>query len=392
MGALSGVRVVDLSRILAGPFCTQTLGDHGADVVKIEPPIGDETRSWGPPFRDGESAYFTGLNRSKRALALDLGRPEGRDILLRLLAGADVLVENFKDGQLEKWGLGYEQALRARFPRLIYCRITGFGATGPLGGLPGYDAVAQAMSGLMAINGETDGPPLRIGVPVADLSAAMIAVQGIALALFERERSGLGQAIEVSLLDAAASLVHPQVANYLMSGRRPGRTGSAHPNISPYDLFATATAPVFLAIGNDRQFRRLVSELGRPELADDARFLRNADRVVNRDALRAALLAEMAERDGRVFAERLLRLGVPAGAVLEVDEMLAHGQIGERHMLVEDGAYRGLGPPLKLARTPGRPGRPPPRFAADTIEILREAGLSEAEIETRIADGTVPGH
>ena len=249
MGALSGVRVVDLSRILAGPHCSQTLADHGADVIKIEPPGGDETRGWGPPFEDGESAYFRGLNRGKRGLALDLARAPGRDILLRLLGGADVLVENFKAGTLERWGLGYEEVLQPRHPRLIHCRISGFGGDGPLGGLPGYDAVAQAMSGLMAINGPADGPPVRIGAPVADLAAAMIAVQGIAMALYERERSGRGQGIEVSLLDAALGLLHPHAANYLMSGRRPGRTGSAHPNIAPYDLFATATAPVFLAIG-----------------------------------------------------------------------------------------------------------------------------------------------
>jgi crotonobetainyl-CoA:carnitine CoA-transferase CaiB-like acyl-CoA transferase len=389
MGALSGVRVVDLSRILAGPHCSQTLADHGADVIKIEPPGGDETRGWGPPFEDGESAYFRGLNRGKRGLALDLARAPGRDILLRLLGGADVLVENFKAGTLERWGLGYEEVLQPRHPRLIHCRISGFGGDGPLGGLPGYDAVAQAMSGLMAINGHADGPPVRIGAPVADLAAAMIAVQGIAMALYERERSGRGQGIEVSLLDAALGLLHPHAANYLMSGRRPGRTGSAHPNIAPYDLFATATAPVFLAIGNDRQFARLVAELGRPGLATDPRFLGNAHRLANREALTALLLALMRDRDGPALAERLLAQGVPAGAVLEVDEVLAHPQVRARAMLVEREGYRGLGLPLKLQRTPGAPGARPPRLAEHARAVLAEAGLSKEEIDDRLADGTV---
>jgi crotonobetainyl-CoA:carnitine CoA-transferase CaiB-like acyl-CoA transferase len=390
MGALSGLRVVDLSRILAGPYCTQVLGDHGADVVKIEPPGGDETRTWGPPFKDGLSAYFTGLNRSKRALPLDLARPAGRALLLRLLGGADVLVENFKHGTLERWGLGYDDTLAPRFPRLVHCRIGGFGAQGPYGGLPGYDAIAQAMGGLMAVNGAADGPPVRIGPPVADIGAALIAVQGILMALLERERSGRGQMVEVSLLDAAVSLLHPQAANWLMSGRRPRRTGSAHPNISPYDLFETAAGHLFLAVGNNRQFERLVTELDRPDLARDPRFQDNAARLLNREVLRAELETRLLEQEAKPLAERLLRLGVPAGAVFEVDEILEHPQIRDRGMLVERETYRGLGPPLRLRRTPGTPGADPPRYGQHAREILEEIGLEAAEIEAHIADGTVP--
>ena len=305
-GALAHLKVIDLTRILAGPFCTQMLGDHGAEVIKIEPPRGDDTRTWGPPFKDGQSAYFSGVNRNKRSLALDLGRDEGRAVLLRLLDDADVLVENFKAGQMEKWGLGYEQALRDRFPRLVTVQITGYGSTGPLAGLPGFDAVAQVMSGLVSINGAADGPPVRVGVPISDLATGLYATIAILMALHERKRSGRGQKIELSLLNCSVSILHPHGANYLMSGERPERTGNAHPNIAPYDLFETANALVFAAIGNDRQFARFADELGRPELADDPRFRTNAERVRNRDALRAELEPLLRHTDGMAFSRHLL--------------------------------------------------------------------------------------
>ena len=270
-GALAGIRVVDLSRILGGPYCGQILGDHGADVLKIEPPQGDDTRTWGPPFRDGVASYYYGLNRNKRVMQLDLTTPAGREVLLALLADADVLVENFKTGTMEKWGLGYD-TLAERFPRLVHCRVSGYGADGPLGGLPGYDAAIQALTGIMSINGEADGGPLRAGLPVVDMVTGLNAVIGVLLALQERERSGRGQFVEAALYDSGLSLLHPHAANWFMNGKTPVRTGNAHPNIYPYDSVATGTDPVFLAVGNDRQFAKLCAHLGVPELANDPRF------------------------------------------------------------------------------------------------------------------------
>ena len=388
-GALAGLKVVDLTRILAGPYCTQMLGDHGAEVIKIEPPAGDGTRAWGPPFKDGESAYFRGVNRNKQSLALDLGGDDGKAVLLRLLDGADVLVENFKAGQMERWGLGYEQALRARFPRLIYAQITGFGGTGPLAGRPGFDAVAQVMSGLASVNGAVDGPAMRVGVPISDLATGLYATVALLMALQERARSGLGQKVEVSLLDCSLSLLHPQGANWLMSGERPRRTGNAHPNIAPYDMFETATGPIFIAIGTDRQFARLAAELGAPELASDARFRVNADRMANAEALRAALAPLLADSDGVALGEHLSSQGIPAGPVLDIPEALTQPQARAGNMLVERDGYRGIATPIKMSRTPGEAHTPPPRLGEQARQILAAAGYSNAEIEHLIAAGVV---
>jgi crotonobetainyl-CoA:carnitine CoA-transferase CaiB-like acyl-CoA transferase len=260
-GALEGLKVIDLSRVLGGPYCTQILADHGADVLKIEPPQGDETRTWGPPFDEhGTASYFLGLNRNKRGMTMDLMQPAQREALLALLQDADVLVENFKTGSMEKWGLGYD-TLSARFPRLIHCRVSGFGADGPKGGLPGYDAAVQAMVGMMSINGETDangGTPVRLGVPAVDIATGLNAALGILMALHERTKSGKGQFVEAALYDCGLAFLHPHTANHLLDPSRvPGRSGNAHPNIRPYDTFATSTVPIFLALGNDGQFAKV---------------------------------------------------------------------------------------------------------------------------------------
>jgi formyl-CoA transferase len=388
-GALAGVRVIDLTRVLGGPYCTQILGDHGADIIKVEPPQGDEVRDWGPPFRDGTASYFIGVNRNKRALALDLSREAGRAVLLRLLEKADVLIHNFKVGTLEKWGIGYEAALKPHFPRLIYCHLTGFGPDGPLGGLPGYDAAVQAVSGLMSINGYPDGPATRIGTPVVDLAMGLYAAIGINMALYEREKSGQGQAIDVSLYDSAIALLHPQAANFLMSGKPPARIGNAHPNIAPYDSFETGGKPIFLAVGNNRQFERLCVELGAPELAKDRRFLNNSDRVANRDALRAELETLLRRHDGATLADRLIRIGVPCGAVLDVPEMFAHPHTKHRNMLLERGVYKGFGIPAKMARTPGGLRHTPPQFNEHGDAILAEAGYTAAEISALKQNGAL---
>jgi len=384
-GALRGLKVVDLSRVLGGPYCTMILADHGADVIKVEPPQGDDTRAWGPPFAqrsDGskDASYYLGTNRNKRAIALDIGAPAGRAVLLRLLENADVLVENFKTGTLEKWDLGYEKDLAPRFARLIHCRVSGFGAQGPLGGLPGYDAVVQAISGLMSINGELGTTGVRMGTPMVDLATGLYSAIAILMALQERSRSGQGQFIDMTLYDCATALLHPQAANYLLSGRRPAPLGNAHPNVAPYDKWSTARGDIFIAIGNDRQFRILVEKLGRPHMADDARFSSNADRLAHREELRAELTAAFCEADGPVLADTLLRAGVPAGMVLPIDEALASGHAQARAMVVQTDEIRSVGTPIKFSRTPAQMRHAPPRFAQDTDAVLRDCGFTPQEI------------
>ena len=362
-GALAGIKVIDLSRVLGGPYCTQMLGDHGADVIKVEPPQGDETRGWGPPFQGDAASYYIGVNRNKRGIALDLAKPEGRDVLFRLLAKADVLIENFKTGTMERWGMGYEGVLAEKFPRLVHCRVSGFGADGPLGGYPGYDAAIQAMAGLMSLNGETEGEPLRVGIPLVDLATGLNAALAIMMALHERQHSGRGQFVEATLYDCAVALLHPYAANWFLSGKPPQRTGNQHPNVSPYDQFSTKTKPIFLAIGNNRQFQRFCAEIGKPALAEDPRFRDNKDRVVNRAALRREIEGAMTALDGEALTARLLDRGVPCGVVQGLPDVLTHPHTRHRRMVYEEGAYKGVGAPVKLSRTPPALRRTPPPSA-----------------------------
>ena len=368
-GALAGIRVIDLSRVLGGPYCGQILGDHGADVLKIEPPQGDDTRAWGPPFEDVQgrqvASYYMGLNRNKRGTQLDLSTEEGRAILWTLLEGADVLIENFKTGTMERWGLDYD-TLAERFPGLVYCRVSGFGAAGPLGGLAGYDAAVQAMTGIMSVNGETGGDSLRVGLPIVDMVTGLNAALGVLLALQERHTSGRGQFVEASLFDSGLSLLHPHAANWFASGKEPRRTGNAHPNIYPYDAFPTGTDAVFLAVGNDRQFRLLCQHLGAAELADDALYATAGARSVNRAALREQLIALLAGQDGPALAEALMAIGVPAAPVLSVSAALKHPHTAHRQMVVQIGdAYTGVASPIKLSRTPASYRLAPPVHPAD---------------------------
>ncbi len=392
-GALAGLKVIDLSRVLGGPYSGQILADHGAQVIKVEPPAGDETRAWGPPFADdGTAAYYNGLNRNKRDIVIDLSKPEGREIVLKMLADADVLIENFKIGTLERWGIGYEQSLRERFPRLIHCRVSGFGADGPLGGAPGYDAVAQALGGLMSVNGTPDTGPLRVGVPVVDITTGLSAVIGVLLAVIERQRSGRGQFVEATLYDTAVSLLHPQSANWLQSGQTPQLSGNAHSNIVPYDKFATQTCEVFLGIGNNGQWKKLCEFLGRPEMADEPRFATNAERFRHRDALRALLEEHMLKVDGEWLCQELLAAGIPAGAVRTVPQVLTDPHTLHRDMVVQVEGVQGIGIPVKLSRTPGRAHSAPPRFGQHTRELLIEHGYGAATIDALIARGTIVEH
>ena len=384
LSSLSGIAVVDLSRVLAGPLCTQILADHGADVIKVEPPQGDETRTYGPPFVEGSGAYFYGLNRNKTTIALDLKRVEAREVVLRLLEKADVLIENFLPGTMEKWGLGYE-VLAERFPALIYCRITGFGADGPLGGLPGYDAVVQAMSGLMSINGE--GAATRLGVPVVDVSTGLNAAIGILLALQERSRSGRGQRVESCLYDTALGLLMPHASNWLYSGNEPKAMGSAHPNIYPYDKFSAGGREIYLGVSNDGQFRRFAALIGLPQLADDARFRTNALRSENRVALRALIEEALQKFDLARLAADLMAAGVPAGLVSRVSEALEHPHTAHRGMRVAEGSYRGTGIPVKLSRTPGEVRSAPRAKGADTRAVLSRLGYEAAAIDKLLSEG-----
>ncbi len=388
-GALAGWTVIDLTRVLGGPYCTQLLGDMGARVIKVEPPQGDETRDWGPPFKDGESAYFTGVNRNKESLGLDLSKSEGRDVLLRLLDGADVVIENFKTGTLEKWGLGYEDVLREKFPHLIHCRITGFGGDGPLGGFPGYDAVAQAMCGLISVNGAPASGPVRLGIPIVDIAAGLFAATAILAAAVERGASGQGQSVEASLYDTGIALLHPHAANWFMSGAVPALTGNAHPNIAPYDAFPTATGPIFLSIGNNGQFARLCEELDAPALLKDPRFADNADRMGHRDVLREELVRLLADRDGAALCQSLLAGAIPAGPILDMPSVLTHPHAKHRGMIVEKDGYRGTGLATKFSRTPGGARRAPPRFGEDGRSVLKDAGFSDGEVQSLVAAGIV---
>lgn len=388
-GALSGIRVLDLSRVLAGPYCAQMLADQGAAVLKVEPPVGDETRALGPPFVGDTAAYFFSVNRNKQAIALDLGKPAGRDVLLRLLEQTDVLIENFLPGTMEKWGLGYAQVLAARFPRLVHCRITGFGLDGPLGNLPGYDAVLQAMGGVMSINGDAAGGATRVGIPLVDVVTGIHSAFGVMVALAERQRSGQGQLLEACLYDTALSLLIPHAANWFASGKVPGRTGSGHPNISPYDKFSARDGEVFLGVVNDGQFRKFCSVIGREEWVTDARFANNRARMDNRAVMRQEIEAVLKEHASAALCERLMAAGVPAGPVQSVEQALNHPHTAHRQMKVAVDGASVLGVPIKLARTPGAVRSVAPEFAQHTHEALGAAGYDTQQIEDLIADGAV---
>ncbi|MDH3011188.1 CaiB/BaiF CoA transferase family protein [Gordonia alkanivorans] len=375
-GILSGTRVLDLSRVLAGPYTAQILADHGAEVIKVEAPAGDETRGWGPPFEDegATSAYYQSLNHSKENICLDLRTDAGREVLGDLLAGADIVIENFKAGTMARWGFDYDTVLAERHPRMVYCRITGFGVDGPMGGLPGYDAVLQSFGGLMSVNGYPDGAPLRVGIPIVDIVAANMAVSGILLALYERDRSGRGQLVDMTLLDSVISLLHPHAANWVSGGAIPQRTGDFHPTVVPYQVFSARDGDFFVSAANDRQFRSLVGVLGVPELADDPRFVHNGERSRHRVELAAVLGARIAQWDRDDLAERLERAGVPASPVNDVAEALTSPQVRHRGLFLDTDEYRGVGVPISLSRSAHRSPRPAVRRGAHTEEVLAALG------------------
>jgi crotonobetainyl-CoA:carnitine CoA-transferase CaiB-like acyl-CoA transferase len=388
-GALAGLKVVDLTRVLGGPYATQIFADHGATVIKVEPPQGDEVRDWGPPFHEGDASYFIGLNRNKRSIGLDLTQASGRDVLFRLLEEADVLIENLKTGTMENWGLGYEDVLKEKFPSLIHCRISGYGADGPLGGYPGYDAIVQAYSGWFSVNGDPESGPTRVGIAMVDMGTGLYSAIAVLMALQERQRSGQGQFIDMALYDCAVSMMHPHVPNYYLSGKTPGLTGNHHPNIAPYDRFHTKSVDVFIGAGNDRAFQRLCAVLELDNLPKDERFATSAKRNENREALTELLSERLVEEDGEALCDRLMKAGVPAGPVLDTAQVMNAPQTHHRGMAAECDWWKGTGTPIKLTRTPGSIKTPPPKFGVDGRAVLAEHGFSEAEINGLAEDGVL---
>ncbi|MGC6453942.1 MAG: CaiB/BaiF CoA transferase family protein [Candidatus Puniceispirillaceae bacterium] len=404
-GALSHLRVLDLSRILAGPWATQMLGDLGADIIKVERPVtGDDTRSWGPPFVDGmtgdaamdaaaRSAYFCSVNRNKRSLAIDITTAEGADILRRLVRESDVLVENFKVGGLAKYGLDYD-SLSAINPRLVYCSITGFGQDGPDAGRAGYDFMIQGMGGLMSVTGEADGMPMKIGVALVDVLTGTNAATAILAAVMHAARTGSGQHIDMSLFDVSVASLANQALNYLVSGTAPGRLGNAHPNIVPYQAFATADGHVILAVGNDSQFRKFCGIAGLAGLADDPDYATNKARVTNRQMLIPLIETAMAKQTTAWWLTALASAGVPAGPINTIDAVLDEPQARHRGLtgrIPDDlnGTIPTVTSPMRLSATPPRAELPPPRLGAHSREVLQEVlGLDAAQID-RLADAGV---
>ncbi len=394
-GALEGLRVLDLSRVLAGPLCAQILGDMGADVIKIEPPgAGDDTRSWGPPFTGGESAYFVGLNRNKRSVTLNMAAKAGQEILAELLRRSDVLVENFKLGTLEKWGFGNDW-LEKNAPRLIRCSITGYGSKGPDAGLPGYDFILQAESGLMSICGEPDGTPTKYGVAIVDVVTGLYACNTILGALAARNRTGRGQHVEVCLYDSGIAMLINVASNYLVSGKDARRFGNGHPNVVPYTTYATADTMIALAVGNDAQFARFSETVGHPEWAADPRFARNPDRIANRDALDSLITAALKADKTAAWITKLRAVGVPCGPINTVAQALNHPHTLARDMvrtIKHDtaGDLRLVGIPFEMNGTPATIRRPPPRLSEHTDEVLgTELGLSGERLAQLRADKVI---
>ena len=386
-GPLDGVKVLDLTRVLAGPYCTMFLGDLGAEIVKIEQPeVGDDTRGWGPPFAGGESAYFLCVNRNKKSITINLKSAEGINILKRLAESADVLIENFRPGTMEELGLG-DIDLRAVNPRLVYASLSGFGADGPLRDVPGYDLIIQAWGGLMSVTGMPDGEPTKVGVAIMDIVAGLMLGKSIAAALYAREKLGVGQKIDTSLLEAEIACLINVGSNYLMEGKIPARWGNAHPTIVPYQAFKTADGFLVLGVANESIWRRFCAAIGRAELTDDPRFATNANRVENRKSLISILLEIFLARDTQTWLNLLQQAEVPCAPVQTIDQVFSEPQVHHRDMLVEvdhptAGKVRMAGIPVKFSTTPASIRLPPPTLGQHTEEILKTwLGMKSEEVE-----------
>ena len=396
-GPLKGLRVFDLTRVLAGPTCVQMLGDLGADVIKIEKPgSGDDTRGFAPPFAPGtkESAYFLGANRNKRSVSLDIGTPAGQEIALALIAQCDILVENFKVGALARYGMGYEQ-LHARFPGLIYCSITGFGQTGPYASRPGYDSLIQAMGGIMSLTGEPNGEPQKVGIPLADVFAGLYGCIGVLAALRHKEQTGEGQQIDIGMLDTHVAWLANQGMNYLATGENPVRLGNQHPNIVPYQVFATADGHVVLSIGNDPTFKRFCENFGLERLVEDDRFRTNAARVQNRQLVTDTLGPTMKSHPTAWWVDKLEALSIGGGPINRLSEVFADPQVQAREAVREVAHGSGatvklLANPVRLSETPADYRRPPPMLGEHTDEVLgQQLGFDAAKLAALREQGVI---
>ncbi len=385
-GPLDGVRVLDLTRALAGPYCTLMLGDMGADVVKIElPGSGDETRGWGPPFVEGESSYFMSINRNKRSVTVDLKQDRGREILHKLAARSDVLVENFRPGAMDRLGLGYEQVAKLH-PRLVYCSISGFGQTGPRAAQPAYDQILQGMGGGMSLTGPVDGPPTKFGIPIGDIAAGMFGAYAVACALFARNATGKGQWIDTSMLGGQVALLTFQAGRYFATGAAPGLAGNRHPSIAPYETFEASDGYVNVACGNEGMWQRFARALRLDDLLDDPRFATNADRVSNREPLSARIQQRFAALTVREAVDLLQAVEVPTGPVSTLDEVFAdpqteHLELRRRVQHPMAGEISVTGFPWRMSETPAEVRTPPPLLGEHTEAVLGELGYSDAEIE-----------
>ncbi len=384
--ALDGIKVLDLSRALAGPYCTMMLADMGAEVIKVEMPgTGDDSRAWGPPFVEGESAYFMSINRNKKSITLDMKGGKAIEIIMKLIKGSDVLVENFRPGAMERLGLAYQQ-VKAVNPRLVYCSISGFGQNGPYRMLPGFDQVLQGMGGLMSITGEPDGPPVKVGVPIADITAGMFAAYGIAIALFTREKTGSGQMVDISLLDSQVALLTYRAGSFFASGEIPKRVGSGHPVIVPYQAFKARDVYINIAVGNDQLWGKFCKAAGLEGIVNDPRFATNAKRVQNRDEVVKVVGDLIATKNGEEWLKILTDAGIPCGPIYTVDKIFSDPQVIHRQMVTElhhpkAGTIKVTGNPVKLSDTPGEPSVAPPLLGQHTQEVLEGLGYSAKEIE-----------
>jgi crotonobetainyl-CoA:carnitine CoA-transferase CaiB-like acyl-CoA transferase len=386
---------VDLTRVLAGPYLTMMLGDMGADVVKIERPgSGDDTRHWGPPFVDGESTYYLAVNRNKRSVTLDLKHPRAQELLVELVKDADVLVENFMAGTMERLGLGYEERLRHVNPGLVYCSITGYGREGPYAQRPGYDYMAQAMGGIMSVTGEPDGEPMKLGVAIADLTTGMTGCSAVLAALHHRDRTGQGQRVDVSLLETVVGWLIHLATDYLATGEPPRRLGNAHPGIVPYQVFRAKDKHFALGVGNDRQFRDFAAVVGHSEWADDPRFAHNTDRVRHRATLIPMIEDILLTRTAAEWVDDMLAVNVPAGPINTVDEVFEDPHVLARDMLLDVphpklGTIRMAGIPYKLGDTAATVRRHPPMLGEHTDEVLGTLGVNAAELASLRSDGAI---